>query len=115
MRFTETLKGSPETFFLLNTAILRISQEELLSGYAAQVRGSHTLTIGSDVNVCQLGRAEVMIEVPNWFLVVVCIGMFAAAYQRPKRTAFLIEGDQGPLLQSSLMQSQGMDSSPAEI
>jgi len=92
-----------------------MSQEELLSRYAAQVRGSHALTIKSDVNVCQLERAEVMIEVPNWFLVVVCVGMFAAAYRKPKRTAFLNEGDQGPLLQSALMQTQEMDSSPAEI
>jgi len=56
-----------------------------------------------------------MIDVPNWFLVVVCVGMFAAAYRKPKRTAFLNEGDQGPLLQSALMQTQEMDSSPAEI
>jgi len=34
-----------------------------------------------------------MIEVPSWFLIVVGIALFAAAYRRRRGTAFLYDGE----------------------
>jgi hypothetical protein len=50
-----------------------------------------------------------MVEVPSWFLVMICVVMFAAAYPRRRRTAFLHETDQGPVLPYCQVGVEGMD------